>query len=49
MLLSYSNLMLFNYKIIGLDMNHLESLGLEVKGILGSGSFAQVYECFDPK
>lgn len=30
-------------------MNNLQSLGLEVRHLLGSGSFAQVYECFDPK
>jgi serine/threonine protein kinase len=30
-------------------MNYPQSLGFEVRSLLGSGSFAQVYECFDPK
>lgn len=30
-------------------MLHFPPLGLEVRHLLGSGSFAQVYACFDPK
>ena len=28
-------------------MWHIKTLGLEVRHMLGSGSFAQVYECYD--
>ena len=28
-------------------MWHIKALGLEVRNMLGSGSFAQVYECYD--
>ena len=28
-------------------MIHIKALGLEVRHMLGSGSFAQVFECYD--
>lgn len=28
-------------------MIHIKALGLEVRNMLGSGSFAQVFECYD--
>jgi len=28
-------------------MIHIKALGLEVRHLLGSGSFAQVFECYD--
>lgn len=28
-------------------MIHIKALGLEVRTLLGAGSFAQVYECYD--
>ena len=29
------------------QMIHIKALGLEVRHMLGSGSFAQVFECYD--